>query len=310
MSFEARLIVVTLAAFGAGGLAGAALVPWLWGRLTAPTAGGAGGSAAATAALAGRARRGRPRSLAAISYLLFESRTAEEGAGVTLFGLAAVAIGAAVTSLARSWRLSVGDAPHAATTGWRPASRSSCRARRSRRSRSRRRFPSWRSSASSVRGSIVARSVLEACTADELATIVAHEQAHVAHRDNLAPRAVPAGARRGRLAAARARLLGAWRDATEEAADDCAAQRGRIATGDAGAGAHQSGTARAGATSLPAPLPASALYRGENLDRRVRRLLAPPADPSGPRASFVAAAGRLRCSPWRPAVLRSAPSRT
>ena len=33
---------------------------------------------------------------------------------------------------------------------------------------------------------VIARSVLESCTPDELATIVAHEQAHVAHHDNLA----------------------------------------------------------------------------------------------------------------------------
>ena len=53
---------------------------------------------------------------------------------------------------------------------------------------------------------VVARSVLEACTADELAAIVAHEQAHVAQRDNLAARCSLC-ARRGRLAAARPRRL-------------------------------------------------------------------------------------------------------
>ena len=282
MSFEARLIVVTLAAFGAGGLAGAALVPWLWGRLTAPTA-----AARAAALLRLRvlpAGLGVVAALlAAISYLLFESRTAEEGAGVTLFGLAALAIGAAVTSLARSWRLS--SATRRTLRRWLATGEPLI-------------LPSTTLPAFAVATPfpivavigvfrprlVVARSVLESCTADELATIVAHEQAHVAHRDNLAralflltPDVVaclPLGTR----------LLGAWRDATEEAADDCAAQ----ADGSRRVTLAQAliKVARlAPATSLPAPLPASALYRGENLDRRVRRLLDPPADPR-PAPSF------------------------
>jgi Zn-dependent protease with chaperone function len=128
---------------------------------------------------------------------------------------------------------------------------------------------------------VVDKTVLEGCSTEELAAILAHEQGHLDRYDNL----------RRALFAASPDLLAwtpigpalrhAWREATEEAADDVAA-----ATSE-DAGVHLAGAlihvariaqdSHAGCTSEwhGAHLPASALYRGESIERRVRRLLAP-----------------------------------
>jgi hypothetical protein len=126
----------------------------------------------------------------------------------------------------------------------------------------------------------VARSVLDTCSADQIDAILAHEGRHVRAHDNL---------RRAMLAIVpdfvalmpfADRLHTAWHDAAEEAADDAAGLRGdagRVSLAEA-----LVRVARLGATGRDAgPLPASALYRGEALERRIRRLLGPPPAPDG-----------------------------
>jgi hypothetical protein len=85
-------------------------------------------------------------------------------------------------------------------------------------------------------------------------------------------------------------LRDAWREATEEAADDVAAGTSE----DAGvyladALIHVARIAQGGGAAATAfrttQLPASALYRGESIERRVRRLLA-PAQPGAPRRQY------------------------
>jgi Zn-dependent protease with chaperone function len=125
---------------------------------------------------------------------------------------------------------------------------------------------------------IIARPVLAACTPEELRAILAHERHHLARRDNigrawfaLAPDPL------GWLPIAR-RLFAAWQDASEQAADDASAElgpTGRVALAQA--------LVRVARLAPPdhglLDLPVSALYRGEDLANRVRRLLAPPAPP-------------------------------
>ena len=132
---------------------------------------------------------------------------------------------------------------------------------------------------------VVARSVLDACSPAELRAILAHEQGHLDRRDNL---------RRALLTVApdvlswlpiSGRLLAAWHEAAEEAADDVADRLGASGRIDlAQALIKVARLARTG--PLDSALPASALYRGENIDRRVRRLVAPPVVPDMSAAAW------------------------
>ncbi len=117
--------------------------------------------------------------------------------------------------------------------------------------------------------------VLDSCQPEELDAILAHERGHLRRRDNL---------RRLLFLAAPALWMPArahdrWREATEEAADDlAAAQRADARLHLASALVKVARLAQEHEPAgWPSHLPASALYRGESLDRRVRRLLAPPA---------------------------------
>jgi beta-lactamase regulating signal transducer with metallopeptidase domain len=121
---------------------------------------------------------------------------------------------------------------------------------------------------------LIARSVLEQCPADELAAILAHERAHVERRDNLARLLFAVTPDLLSWLPVSKRITVAWHDAAEESADESTAslgERGRVLLAQA-----LIRVARMVPTgSSPAIVPASALYRGENIERRVRRLLDP-----------------------------------
>ncbi len=133
---------------------------------------------------------------------------------------------------------------------------------------------------------VIDQTVLDSCSRDEVAAILAHEQGHIRRLDNL---------RRLVFAAAPGvpwptGLSQAWRDATEEAADDEAAATGpdtrfHLATAllrVSRLAPHEDG--------WHTELPASALYRGEGLERRVRRLVGTPDTPSPQLYPWVFAA--------------------
>lgn len=131
---------------------------------------------------------------------------------------------------------------------------------------------------------LVARRVLDACPPDELAAILDHERGHITRHDNarrLLLFALPDPLSWTRIGRA---MDAAWHDAAEEVADQ-APGAGR---GDAGRVALAEALVRV-ARMVPAgqmlsELPANALYRGEPLERRVRRLLDPiPPRPRAPR---------------------------
>ena len=119
---------------------------------------------------------------------------------------------------------------------------------------------------------VVARSVMQGCTPNELAAIAAHEQGHRIAADNVKRLClqsvidVLSATRRGREAAAR------WQEAAEEAADDHAASRDVRAV-DLASALVTVGRLAAGRRAI-GPLPASVLYRGGAIERRVQRLLA------------------------------------
>jgi Zn-dependent protease with chaperone function len=118
----------------------------------------------------------------------------------------------------------------------------------------------------------VARSVLEACSPEELEAVLAHERAHARQYDNLRRLALAAAPDVLSLCAGGSRLDAAWKQAAEFAADEAAARDGNC-------GLHLASAllkvARL-ATGRSEPVPASALYQGEPIADRVRRLVAPP----------------------------------
>lgn len=134
---------------------------------------------------------------------------------------------------------------------------------------------------------VVARSVIARCTPAELAAIGAHEAAHLEARDNLKAlwiRAVVDGLTGSRLSAT---LLQCWQQASEDLADDRAAAGGSCSLDLASALVTVARLAPS--RSLTAWPAATCFYRGDGLERRVRRLL----DPERPAAS----PGRARRSP-------------
>jgi Zn-dependent protease with chaperone function len=125
----------------------------------------------------------------------------------------------------------------------------------------------------------VARRVIESCTHDELAAVIAHEQAHASTRDNLRRLVMTAAPDLLAWLPVGRRIQDAWLHTAELAADEWAASRTdplllasalvkvvRLAIEPSG------------------PLPASALYRGEPITERVHRLLEPGPPPPAPRA--------------------------
>jgi len=134
---------------------------------------------------------------------------------------------------------------------------------------------------------IIARSVLAACPEDELHAILAHELHHVERRDNFRRALLVMLPDPLTLLPASRRLLADWREAGEDAADECAER-----LGEGGRPALAQALLRvarlANAADAPATMPASALYGGGSLERRVRRLLEPTASRSRRAGTWMA----------------------
>lgn len=117
---------------------------------------------------------------------------------------------------------------------------------------------------------IVARSVVERCSPQEMAAIVAHERGHLAAADNL-KRLVVWGLCDALALSPRSRqMAAAWQEAAEQSADDHAMAQGTDALDLVSA---LVAVARLAPPGAVAALPASAFYRGDGIERRVRRLL-------------------------------------
>jgi Zn-dependent protease with chaperone function len=291
MSFDIRFIVVALAAFAMANLAVSALVPALW-RRRAWTSAPVSADDLRHLRLLPAVVAAASMTLAALSFVFFEPRR-QETIGLVMLALAGLAGALLVASTVRLVRL-VGVSRRAARGWMRGATPITLEGWQRPAFAIESTFPIvavvgvWRPSL------IVARSVLAACTAEELRAIVAHERGHADRADNT-----------GRLLLAvtpdvlswlpfSTRFAAAWHDAAEDAADDCAAtlgDRGRLWLAEA-----LIRVARLTPKGLTAPavVPTSALYRGESIERRVRRLVTPPA-PVPVESAF-----------WRRALTRAA----
>ena len=119
---------------------------------------------------------------------------------------------------------------------------------------------------------MIARAVLDHCSPEELAAVLAHERAHIARHDNARYALFQAAPDPLLWSASLREMIASWHDATEEAADDATSREGDASRLNlAAALVRVARLVPAGAPRFD--LPASALYRGEPLERRVRRLL-------------------------------------
>jgi Zn-dependent protease with chaperone function len=117
----------------------------------------------------------------------------------------------------------------------------------------------------------VARQVLAALSEAELAAVLDHEQAHVAARDNLRHWLIAACPDVLAWLPAGAALERAWLAAAEEAADERVARRGRAAALALAEALLK--VARLVPDESAALVPLLALHNGDDLARRIRRLL-------------------------------------
>lgn len=276
MSFALRTLIVAFASFAAAGLVVGTIVPWLACRR-------------GPAVAAERARRlARLRLLPAASgvvvalaatgaFLIFESRAPRESVSWIVIGFAACGAALVATSAWRWCLLSL--ATHRATRRWfATAERVQIDGMATPAVAVDTTFPIVAVVGLFKPTLVIARSVLASCSPDELRAILAHEQSHLNRRDNLRRLAMTATPDVLAWLPASARLFAAWCEATEEAADADAARvhdDGRLHLASALVKVARLATGSAAAPAVPA----AALYTGENLDSRVRQLLAPPLTP-------------------------------
>jgi Zn-dependent protease with chaperone function len=274
MTFEVRFVVIVLAAFAWSSVAASWLVAGIWRRRQR----GRPVTAAATLLRLRLMPLGIGSTvalLAAIAFFRFEPRIEGESTGVVLVALAASSFAFAVSSAVRLWRIS--RITRRTVRGWMAGAEPLALEGIT--------VPAFAIDATfpvvAVSGLIrpkllIARSVLAACGDEELRAILTHEQVHIDRADNLRRLVLSAAPDVLAFFPLSGRIQSAWLQAVEDAADDGAGRR----LGDAGRVVLAQAlirVARLASSVPPVTLPASALYRGENLDRRVRRLLAPPA---------------------------------
>jgi Zn-dependent protease with chaperone function len=127
---------------------------------------------------------------------------------------------------------------------------------------------------------IVASRVAEVCTRDELAAMGEHEMAHLRARDSFGRALFSLSPDALAWLPAAAAMERAWHEAAEQAADEDAGggdERRRLALASALVKVARLASGAAPAPPWCAGAAASTLFRGEPIADRVRRLVAPPA---------------------------------
>jgi beta-lactamase regulating signal transducer with metallopeptidase domain len=125
---------------------------------------------------------------------------------------------------------------------------------------------------------VIARLVIDVCSEDDLARIVAHERGHLRSRDNLKRWLMASAPDVLRWTRFHGEIQSAWHDAAEDAADDAATAGEVMARADLAAL-----LVKIAALAPMAPWSAatvSPFVEADGLDRRVRRLLEDDAEPA------------------------------
>lgn len=141
----------------------------------------------------------------------------------------------------------------------------------------------------------IAGAVLDGCAPRLVSAIAAHETGHQRAGDNLQRLLWTASADPLAFSRAGREMAAAWETATEEAADDDALSSGTPAIDLAEA---LLSVARLAPASVWPTVPAAAFYRGERLERRVRRLLRSGVARSVRTSGRAAGAGLLVAMLW------------
>lgn len=125
---------------------------------------------------------------------------------------------------------------------------------------------------------LAARAVIDACSREELANIIAHERGHFQSMDNLKRWLMTCAPDALRWSPTHREMTAAWNDAAEDAADDAATAGEALARVDLAALLVKVARLTPGSTWTTAAV--SPFVDADGLDRRVRRLLdcdQPPA---------------------------------
>jgi hypothetical protein len=129
---------------------------------------------------------------------------------------------------------------------------------------------------------IASRSVIKACTAEEIAAILAHERGHFDARDNFKRwlmASLPDSLRWTRM---HYEMLDAWHHAAEDAADDAATGGDEVARADLAALVLK--VVRLAPQPMWRGAIVSPFVERDGLERRVRRLIRPELEPPAPFA--------------------------
>lgn len=143
---------------------------------------------------------------------------------------------------------------------------------------------------------LAARSVVDACSAEEIARIAGHERGHLESRDNLKRWLMASLPDALRWTPVHHDIVAAWHHASEDAADDATTGKDAVARADLAA------LLLKVARLAPHPIWQSAVVspfvERDGLERRVRRLIQPDVEPPAPLAivpmiavSLIVAAG-------------------
>jgi hypothetical protein len=140
---------------------------------------------------------------------------------------------------------------------------------------------------------ILSSRILDECSPEELMAVLRHELAHLQRHDNLVRALIGALPDALALTGTGRMIASHWHKAVEEAADDDAVRA------DSGARLALADTlvrvGRMAGEKPPSWMPALALFDGDSLERRVRRLLDPelPASRIAPSAAGAAVMGAV-----------------
>jgi hypothetical protein len=273
MTFDTRLVIVALSTFAIVN-AMVSLGVWrLWPRLALSASPAMRAAALLQLRMAPFACAGTATVFALFAFMEYEPRDNGEHMGVMLLALSSAAAGLVLLSAIRA---AVGQVRTARLVrGWARTAEALTLPEMH--------LPCFKIDAAfpvvAVVGLVrprlfISQVVLDACPAEELRAILRHERGHVARHDNLrhllfiaAPDCLAGTPLGGHV-----RQL--WHDAAEEAADDAAAPDAATRLHLAAALVRVAKLVPPGHTHIE--LPISALYRGEPLETRVRRLLDPP----------------------------------
>jgi beta-lactamase regulating signal transducer with metallopeptidase domain len=129
---------------------------------------------------------------------------------------------------------------------------------------------------------LAARSVIDACSAEEIARIAGHERGHLESRDNLKRWLMASLPDALRWTPIHHDIIEAWHHASEDAADDATTGKDAVARADLAA------LLLKVARLAPHPIWQSAVVspfvERDGLERRVRRLIQPDVEPPAPLA--------------------------